>query len=96
MVHLAGTGWAIKIVTGTHQPWRVHCWHGRAVEVDAAADPATPSFVRNGTAAETAAFLRGVLDDDLRGPTVADAMPGTELAAAMQAVGEAPAYHGIH
>jgi len=76
--------WAVRIDTGTHDPWRVRCSRAGAIEIEQTADPATPSFVCNGTVDETAAFLRGVLAGDLRGPTIADAMPGTELAHAIQ------------
>jgi hypothetical protein len=83
-VYIGASGWTIKIVTGTHGPWQVSCLRERALEVDAVADAASPDFVRNGTADETASFLRGVLHDEPLTPSVTDAMPGTELAAAMQ------------
>ena len=85
--------WYVHIDTGTHQPWQVWCNRGEDTELDETGDPATPTFIRNGTADETTVFLRGVLSGDIPGPTVAAAMPGTELAAAMQALNDAPPYH---
>ena len=94
IIQCAGHDWSASITTGTHQPWQVYgCVGGETIAMKSSADPATPPHVRNGTVAETAAFLRGVLSNEMAGPTVADAMPGTELAAAMQAL-EHPAYHG--
>jgi len=89
-----GDDWDVKITTGTHRPWQVVGSRAGSVEIHATANPATPPYIRNGTAHETAAFLRGVLSRKMRGLTAADAMPGTELAAAMQALDDAPAYHG--
>lgn len=48
------------------------------------AEASTPEFERNGTGAETRAFLRAPRGRAPFAPTVADAMPGTELAAALQ------------
>ena len=83
-VHVFGNDWAIEITTGTHQPWRVRCWKSGRPALDGTADPATPEFERNGTGDETRTFLRAVLGRGAFGPTVADAMPGTELAGALQ------------
>jgi predicted dehydrogenase len=95
MVHVLGEGWSVQIGTGSRQPWRVLCRRGDDVEVDAAVDPATPAFIRSGAADETAAFLRSVLNTAPLSPTAADAMPGTELAAALQAMEDTPTYHGM-
>ena len=89
-VQLEGDGWSMRTETGTHRPWRVLCRRGESIEIEASADPATVDFIRNGTADETAAFLRGVLSGNLAGPRVADAWAGTELAAALQAADEQP------
>jgi predicted dehydrogenase len=88
-VHMGGDGWWARIETGTHQPWRVVCHRDRADEIDAAADPATPAFVRNGTADETATFLRGLLDRRWTGPTLGDAVAGTCIAQSLQDLNEA-------
>ena len=93
-VRIVGDDWDCVVETGTHAPWQVLCVGDNAVEVNVEADPATPDFIRNGTADETVAFLRGLLNGRMTGPTVADAMPGTELAAALQALDESTAYHG--
>ena len=92
-IDLTGDGWSARVDLGTHQPWRVICRRGDAIEIDQRADATTAPFIRNGTADETSAFLRGVLHGTTLAPTVADAMPGTALAAAMQALNDAPAYH---
>ena len=84
----------MKLVLGTHEPGRVVCTRAGIIEIDATADAVTPPYVRNGTAAETAAFLRGVMSNDMPGPSAADAMPGTKLAAVLHAMPDALAYHG--
>jgi len=86
-VEIIGDEWRAKFSTGTHHPWSVVCTRAGdgEGELKMNADPSTPTFVRNGTADETATFLRGVLSGGaMPGPSVADAMPGTQLAAAMQ------------
>jgi predicted dehydrogenase len=89
-VKCAGDDWFATLTTGARQPWEVHAHAEHADPLHSSADPATPEYVRNGTVAETAAFLRGVLSNGMTGPTVADAMPGTELAAAMQTANDPP------
>jgi len=89
-VHVFGNDWATEITTGTHQPWRVRCWKLGRAELDVAADPTTPEFERNGTGDETRTFLRALLGHVSFAPTVAVAMPGTELAAALQSADAAP------
>ena len=82
-VHVVGDDWATEVTTGTHHPWRVRCWKCGRAELDVAADPTTPEYERNGTGDETRTFLRAALGRGSFAPTVADAMPGTELAAAL-------------
>jgi predicted dehydrogenase len=89
-VHIVGDDWATDITTGTHQPWRVRCWRSGRAELDVTADPTAPEFERNGTCDETRTFLRALLRRGTFGPTVADAMPGTALAAALQNADVAP------
>jgi predicted dehydrogenase len=86
-VRVMGDGWSLSLQTGTHQPWSVQCWRDRELEIDRRADPSTPAFVRNGCADETAAFLRGVLTSEMPGPSAADAMAGTSIAAELEAPG---------
>ena len=89
-VKCAGDDWSANFTTGARQPWQVHAHAGQAAPLHSSAGPASPEYIRNGTVAETAAFLRGVLSNEIAGPTVADAMPGTELAAAMQTAKDPP------
>ena len=93
-VEIFGDDWYAMIQTGKCQPWEVTCCAADVIEIDATADPNSPDFIRNGAAEETAVFLRGALRGEMIGPTVADAMPGTELAAALQAADGSPAYDG--
>ena len=94
LIHIAGEGWWVRIEIGTHQPWRACCHRNGADEIDATADPETPPYIRNGTTDETAAFLRGVMTNQWTGPTLADAIHGTLIAAELQDLHDAPAYHG--
>ena len=78
-VHIFGDDWSITLDTGTHQRWRVMCWKNDRLEFEQVADPTTPSFERNGTVAETKAFLNAILENKSMSPTAADALPGTRL-----------------
>ena len=89
-VQVFADDWAVEIVAGTHQPWRVRCWKAGREEINAAAAPDAPEFERNGTAQETRAFLRAALGRAPFAPTVAEALPGTELAASLQAWADSP------
>jgi predicted dehydrogenase len=91
-VYACGEDWFVSITAAPNEPWWVVCRGGRGDGVNSSGDPATPDFVRNGTVDETAAFLRGVLRGEMPGPTAADAMRGTELAAALQALVDDPRY----
>ena len=84
-VRVVGDGWSLSLDTGTHRPWQrqVHARH-RASRSISAPTGRRPRSSRNGSADETAAFLRGVLTGEMPGPTAADAMPGTELAAELE------------
>jgi hypothetical protein len=82
-IDITGGDWSVMIQTGVHQPWRVRAVRRGEVEIDRSADPATPTFERNGTLAETAAFLRAILNNQPMHPDIADAMPGTRLASSL-------------
>ena len=83
-VDIAGDDWSVELHTGTHAPWRIRCVKSGDVEVDRTADPQSPDYERNGTLAETTAFVRAILNGEpMPAPTVADAMAGTRLASSL-------------
>jgi predicted dehydrogenase len=78
-VDVFGDDWSLRIHTGTHQSWRVIASKDQKPLFDKSADESTPGFERNGTLAETRAFLNSVIENQPMSPTAADALPGTRL-----------------
>lgn len=84
-IRLTGAGWCLDVWTGTSHPWKVQAFRNGVLDLDRAADPAEPEFLRNGTYAETKAFVSAVLaGQPVPRPWPADALPGSELAAELQ------------
>ena len=62
MVSISGDNWRVAAWTGTAHPWRVNCSLNNVVEIDAIAPVGQPEYIRNGSYAETAAFLQAMVD----------------------------------
>jgi len=86
-LRIVGDGWCVDVWTGYMHPWRVEVWEGDRPVLSEMAKADEPMFVRNGSWNETVAFLGAVVAGaPLPGPSVEDALPGMELAAALAEV----------
>jgi predicted dehydrogenase len=87
-ISLAGDNWSVDIWTGAVHPWRVRAYENAQVALDARAPDTEPLHVRNGTAAETDAFLDAVTGRRrFPAPTPSDALAASELAAELAGAG---------
>lgn len=85
-LRLCGNGYCVDVWTGSAHPWRVEAYADGTCVLEEQADPDVPGHVRNGTYAETAAFLEAVVSGrPLPAPSIADAMVSHELAARLSA-----------
>ena len=86
-IELSGTGWHVRVWTGTSHPWRVEAYQAGKLVLEESASADEPEFIRNGTYRETCLFLDAVLNNrPAPEPWPADALPGTALAHQLQAV----------
>lgn len=83
---LTGDGWCVDLWTGTSHPWAVEAWRDGELALSAHAGPDEEECVRNGTYAETVAFLTAVAGGTpLPAPAPDDLLPVTELITALEA-----------
>jgi len=84
-IRIAGKGYHVEIHSGVYPPWRVRAWRGMQMELDASSAADAPVFISNGSLGETSAFLDAVsAGRPLPGPSVAEALASSELAAQLQ------------
>lgn len=76
---LFGAGWRARAAVGEVDSGEVTCWEGGRIAL--ADEPArgTPSFVKNGTYAETAEFISSLREERLPNPSPADVRQSLEL-----------------
>jgi len=85
-IHLSGPQYAIEMWTPLSYRWRIRIWENGALVKDEEASPEAPYIESAGVYGETAAFLSAVREGTDPRPNLSDAMPGSELAAQLQAV----------
>jgi predicted dehydrogenase len=83
-LRLAGDAYCADLWTGTSHPWRVQCYLEGELVLDEQAPADQPLHIRSGSSSETEGFLQAVLGGaPLPGPTVADALASSQVAAAL-------------
>lgn len=86
-VSISGEGWYGAVWTGSAHPWRARCMFKGACEIDYAAPDDQPEYIRNGSSAETVAFLEAALEGrNLPAPSLEESLSIAELAWAIQSI----------
>ena len=84
-IRMTGAGWCVDVWTGTSHPWKVQAFRNGQLELDSRAARTEAEFLRNGTYAETKAFVSAVLaGQPVPRPWPTDALVASQLAAKLQ------------
>jgi predicted dehydrogenase len=76
---LFGDGFQAHAITMGAGGEGVRCWKNGVLEVEEAADPDAPLFLRDGSYEETSAFLRCLLEGEPLRPTLEDVLPSLRI-----------------